>query len=79
MRYAFSGGEHPYNFKSVEDAHARLFAMKLGARHFDYVAENLVATLQSLNVPQDIQNDVVTTVVPLRQIFVDGENKMGAF
>jgi truncated hemoglobin YjbI len=73
MRYAFSAGKFEYNFKSIGDAHSHLFAMKLGAHHFDYVAENLVATLKSLNVPDDIQTDVVAVVVPLRQIFVDGE------
>jgi hemoglobin len=72
MRHAFSGS-FPYNGKSLEAGHARLFHMGLDGFHFDCVAENLVATLQSLNVPGDIQTDILGVVGPLKQIFIDGE------
>ena len=39
--------------------------------HFDCVAENLVATLDSLNVPKDISDDVVAAAGPMRSLFED--------
>ena len=75
MKSAFSGGKFKYTHKSMDVAHARLFKMGLGGKEFDIVAGHLIGTLQSLNVPEDIQTDVVTVVGPLRSIFVEGYEK----
>ena len=56
MRYAFSDGRvGKYTGKSIYEGHKRLIEEKgLNATHFDYVAENLVSTLNGLSVPQPI-------------------------
>ncbi len=77
MKAAFSRGKFPYTHRTMEVAHTRLFQMGLGGSEFDVVAGHLVGTLQALNVPEDIQNDIVGVVGPLRQIFVDGQLKYG--
>jgi hemoglobin len=38
----------------MRDAHARLVKMGLDDSHFDAVMENLTATLQELNVPENL-------------------------
>ena len=70
LRYAFSDGRvGKYTGKSIYEGHKRLIDEKgLTTTHFDYVAENLVATLNGLSVPQPIIDRVVNTVGPLRQI-----------
>jgi hemoglobin len=55
--------------KYLTDTHARLFEKGLNAKHFDLVAGHLVDTLKSLKVDQDVINDVVATVGPLRAVF----------
>ena len=49
--------------------HQHLFNKGLNARHFDLVAGHLVATLKHLEVKQEIIDDVVATVGPLRVVF----------
>ena len=72
MRYAFSNGQKQYSNRSMLVAHSRLFDMGLGGNEFDIVAGHLVATLKSFNVPDDIVNDIVAKVSPLRDTFVKG-------
>ncbi|MDH5545920.1 MAG: group 1 truncated hemoglobin [Gammaproteobacteria bacterium] len=48
------GGPHSYTGKDMRDGHAHLVAKGLGDVDFDAVIENLGATLQELNVPQDM-------------------------
>lgn len=53
------GGPNNYSGADMRQAHAHL-VKKLGLddTHFDAVVENLAATLQELNVPQDLINQV---------------------
>ena len=44
------------------DAFGRDYLDGLGDGHFDAVAENLVATLKELNVPQELIDEVVALV-----------------
>ena len=71
MRYAFSDGRvGKYTGKSIYDGHKRLFEEKgLSTIHFDYVAENLVSTLEGLKAPQPVIDRIIATVGPLREIF----------
>ena len=75
MKSAFSGGKFKYTEKTMDVAHTRLFKMGLGGKEFDIVAGHLASTLKALNVPSDIQTDVMGVVGPLRGIFVEGHNK----
>lgn len=58
MTYAF-GGAPNYSGESMRKAHAHL---DLNEGHFNAVAENLVATLQDLSVPQNLIDEVVAIV-----------------
>jgi len=54
------GGPHSYSGKDMRAAHARLVKDGLNDAHFDAVAENLVATLKELDVPDELINEVAT-------------------
>ncbi len=71
MRFAFSEGRvGSYSGRNMRQAHERLMREKgLTGTHFDYVAEDLVGTLQQFKVPQDIIDGVVAAVSPLRVHF----------
>ena len=69
MSMAF-GGNVKYSGKSIADAHAHMIkGAGLNALHFDLVAGHLVSTLAQLGVSQDLINEVVAVVGPLRSIF----------
>jgi hemoglobin len=62
MTYAFGGAPH-WNGRTMRNAHQELVAeMGLSDRHFDAIAENLVATLVELEVPQVLIDEVVQIV-----------------
>lgn len=62
MTYAFGGAEH-WNGRPMRDAHRQLVTeMGLTDSHFDAIAENLVATLVELKVPQALIDEVVQIV-----------------
>lgn len=48
------GGPNNYTGQDMRNAHARLVKMGLDDSHFDAVMENLTATLQELNVPENL-------------------------
>ena len=48
------GGPHNYTGKDMRDGHAHLVKNGLDDSHFDAVMENLGATLQELNVPDEL-------------------------
>lgn len=48
----------------MREAHAHLKGLNDG--HFDAVAENLIATLKELTVPQELIDEVVAIVAPTR-------------
>ena len=54
-------------------SHARLFRdYGLNATHFDHVASCLVNSLNKLEVPTEIVNEIVSILVPLRPVFDQG-------
>lgn len=62
MTYAFGGAQH-WNGRTMRDAHKELVAeMGLTDIHFDAIAENLVATLVEMEVPQTLIDEVVQIV-----------------
>jgi hemoglobin len=62
MTYAF-GGTDKFSGRNMRQSHQELVEkMGLTDIHFDAIAENLVATLQELNVSQDLIDDVVKIV-----------------
>jgi hemoglobin len=69
LRYAFSEGRIQYRGESIKAAHSNSIAKGLNGYHFDCVAENLVTSLTALAVPQDIIDQIMAIVGPLRSIF----------
>ncbi|ANV84308.1 hypothetical protein AWQ21_07885 [Picosynechococcus sp. PCC 7003] len=62
MTYVF-GGTDRFPGRSMRSAHKELVENAgLTDIHFDAIAENLVLTLQELNVSQDLIDEVVTIV-----------------
>lgn len=62
MTYAFGGAKH-WDGRVMRDVHQELVAeMGLTDSHFDAIAEDLVATLVELEVPQDLIDEVVQIV-----------------
>jgi hemoglobin len=53
------GGPHNYTGEDMRKGHVHLVKMGLDDSHFDAVVENLGATLEELNVPQEIITEVV--------------------
>jgi hemoglobin len=53
------GGPHSYTGADMRKGHAHLVKMGLDDSHFDAVVENLVATLEELNVPQELIAEIV--------------------
>lgn len=48
------GGPNNYSGTDMRNAHARLVKMGLDNSHFDAVMEHLSATLEELNVPEEL-------------------------
>lgn len=62
MVYAFGGAPH-WDGRPLRDAHQELVAeMGLADRHFDAIAEALVATLVELEVPQALIDEVIQVI-----------------
>ncbi len=62
MTYAFGGAQH-WNGRTMREAHKELVAeMGLTDSHFDAIAEDLVATLVEMEVPQTLIDQVVQIV-----------------
>ena len=62
MTYAF-GGAKEWDGKPMREAHQKLVKERgLTDGHFDAVAEDLVATLIEINVPQELIDEVVQIV-----------------
>lgn len=57
------GGPNNYTGKDMREAHKH---MNLTEEHFNAVAECLVGTLQDLEVPQDLIDEVVTIAVSVK-------------
>jgi hemoglobin len=53
------GGPHNYTGEDMRKGHAHLVKMGLDDSHFDAVVEDLGSTLEELNVPQELINEVV--------------------
>lgn len=62
------GGPAKYKGRAMGAAHKR---HPIGGRHFDRVAEHLVATLKAAGVPQPLIEEVVAVVAPLRSEIVN--------
>lgn len=56
----------------LSEKHAKLFERGLSELHFDAVATHFVATLESLGVEQNLINEAVSVIAPLRPIFEKG-------
>jgi len=54
------GGPNNYTGADMRTAHARLVKLGLDNSHFDAVMEHLRATLEELNVPEDLIAEVAT-------------------
>lgn len=68
LAYAF-GAPMKYDGKSMHAAHAH---MHITEAHFNAVAGHLVATLQELNVPQELIDEVVAIAVSVKGDIVRG-------
>lgn len=61
--------------RSILCHHQLLFELGLNESHFDMVAKHLVAALKECGVKEEVINEAVSIVVPLRQVFEDGAQK----
>lgn len=62
MTYAF-GGTDKWSGRSMREAHKKLVnEMGMNETHFNAIAEDLVATLNELSVPQELIDEVVAIV-----------------
>ena len=72
LTYAF-GGIPSYPGKSLREAHSHLVRdLGLSDVHFNAVAENLVASLQELHVPEPLISEVVAIVESTRADILHG-------
>ena len=67
LAYAF-GAPMQYSGKQMKEAHAY---MNLTEAHFNAVAGHLVATLQELNVPQNLIDEVVVIAMSTKDDIVN--------
>ncbi|MCQ8180663.1 group 1 truncated hemoglobin [Methylomonas sp. SURF-1] len=65
MTVAF-GGPNNYTGRSLRDGHARLVKMGLNDSHYDAVMEHLGATMNELNVPQELIAEAAALVESVR-------------
>lgn len=65
LTFAF-GGPNNYNGADMRSAHARLVANGLNEDHFNAVMENLGATLQELNVPEDLIGEAAAIAMSVK-------------
>ncbi len=65
LAYAL-GGPVKYEGKDLRKAHQHLVEKGLNDSHFNAVAGHLLATLKELNVPDDLIDEVMTTVASTR-------------
>ena len=73
MRFAFTKIPESINVeKYLLDGHDRLFDLGLNGDLFDAVAGHFVGTLTKLGVPEDLINEAVSIVAPLKGIFEKG-------
>jgi len=78
LRVALSNNNIEKHFDAgtiIRGAHARLFEKGLCGTHFDLVANHLVESLLSLGIQQDLIDEVVGVVGPLRTIFEENSIK----
>ena len=61
------GGPCAYDGKDLRSAHAPLVEKGLGDLHFDAVAKHLQATLDQLDVPEDLKVQVMTIAGSVRE------------
>jgi len=66
MTMAF-GGPHNYSGQDMREGHAHLVAKGLNDSHFDAVAENLKKTLEEMEVPAHLIDEVMTIVGSTRE------------
>jgi hemoglobin len=55
--------------KYIKDKHQHLFGKGLNAHHFDLVVQHLVATLKALDINNDVIDEVIAVIGPLRSSF----------
>lgn len=69
LTFAFGGGKK-WTGPSMYRAHRKLIQERgLNTSHFDVVGEALVQVLQELSVPQELIDEVLAIVTPLRPVF----------
>lgn len=66
------GGPNEYTGKDLRISHAPLVAKGLDGSHFDAVIEHLRSSLQELNVPADLTEEVVSLAESTREDILAG-------
>lgn len=72
MTYAF-GGMTTYSGRNMADAHAEARAKGLNESHFNLVSGHLVSTLKDLQVPKELIDEVVATVLTTKDAVLHGK------
>lgn len=63
--------------KMITEKHLSLFEAGLSEKHFDVVAGHFVESCKHLDVPQDLIDEALGVIGPLRPIFKEGAKKYG--
>jgi methyl-accepting chemotaxis protein len=77
MSMAF-GGPSNYSGRDLRAAHAPLVAQGLNETHFNSVADHLQATLEELGVPDELLEEVMTTVASTKDDILAGDPSIPA-
>ncbi|GAX24690.1 hypothetical protein FisN_4Hu248 [Fistulifera solaris] len=56
----------------LKEKHSSLFKKGLNEKHFDIVAKHFVGAMNHLNVPQELIDEAVSIIGPLRVVFEEG-------
>lgn len=80
LTIAFSGIQDDLDVpKYLRDKHMKMFTtMGLNETHFDKVAEFFVASCVELNVKQELINEAVAIIGPLRVVFEEAAIEFGS-
>mmetsp|Transcript_8847 Transcript_8847/g.14717 ORF Transcript_8847/g.14717 Transcript_8847/m.14717 type:complete len:174 (-) Transcript_8847:124-645(-) len=70
LKTAFGGMKADFDIPTyILEKHSNSFDRGLNEKHFDAVAGHIVDSLVALEVPQDLIDEAVAVVVPLRPLF----------
>jgi truncated hemoglobin YjbI len=78
MKISFTEIPHDLDVpKHLDERHRKLFEQGLDETHFDTVAQHFVGACHHLGVGQELVDEAVAIILPLRAVFEQGALKFG--